>query len=166
MKKYTVLLVFVLLAMTQSGLTPVSNFQVDKVLNVNLNAVAYNNVNDSWARDCLGMHFQYVGNNHNQIFMNTTLWANPKPENFTLTITDNPAVWDLNGLKVVWVYADYKNHVYGFADELGMTGYVLSPTWKVAQTQVAIAVASMIVAGVPVNVRDMQIAPSTCSKYP
>jgi len=163
--KIQLLLVLAIFTTAVVSLTPVAKFQIDKVLNVDLNAVVYNNVNDTWASDCLGMYFR-ANDDKTQIFMNTTLWAKPKPENFTLTVTKNPAVWQLNTLNVVWVYADYKKEVYGFADELGMTTYILSPSWNVPKLALGEALYGLIKAGVTVQPQDMVLAPDSCHQYP
>ena len=162
MFKFVVIAAFAVIL--SQGLTPAANFQISSVLGVNLNAVAYNNVNDTWASQCLGFYFTQSGN---QISMNTTLWANPTPENFTLTVDgSDDAIWELTSDDVYWVYADNVNQVYGFTDSGNMVGYVLSPNWNVSDIWIIKAIAGMILNGVPISATDMSFAPSSCASYP
>jgi hypothetical protein len=161
--------IFAVLALalaSASAWLPASNFQVAPLLNTNLNAVAYNNINDTFATDCLSFYFS--GGENNTVSLNTTLWANPKPENFTFTYSSSqPAVWTLHAsLTITWVYADYVNEVYAFADSTMMTTYVLAANWNVSSVWVIRAIGAVVLSGVPILPNQFSLAPANCSSYP
>ncbi len=161
-----ILAVLAIAFVSASAWLPAANFQVAPLLNQNLNAVAYNNINDTFATNCLSFFFS--GGENNTIALNTTLWASPTPENFTFTYDNNqPAVWTLHkDLTVTWVYADYVNNVFAFADSTMMTTYVLATNWDVNDIWIVKAIGAVVLSGVPILPNQFSLTPANCSSYP
>lgn len=165
MKSLLAILVVICLFSLGTSVKPLNYLDLNKIAGQNLNAVAYNNVNDSWASACLSFYFTPI-NNNTQVYFNTTLWLNPTPENFTLNVTNNTAVWVISPQdNLYWVYADYYNQVYAFADGWSMVSYVLAAEWTVSKIHIAQAIVQMINAEVP-SAPYLTTAPAACQNTP